>query len=84
MIKDRIEAINCVSTCAAYLRRVDDSPRAAADLRDAVNMLARPHLVITTDNHILNVVEILATAEGTIIKVESRDGNLQALSTQRP
>ena len=33
------EARRCVSACAKYLRERDDSPRAAADLEDAVAVI---------------------------------------------
>jgi len=70
MIKDRNEALNCISACAYYLQRVNDSPRAATDLREAVNMLARPHMVISADGgRVFNIVEILVAPKGTIIKV---------------
>lgn len=33
------EAMRCIEACADYLRRRDDSPRAAADLRIAAKVI---------------------------------------------
>lgn len=36
---DLATARRCVAACAKYLRRVDDSPRAARDLEEAVRVI---------------------------------------------
>jgi hypothetical protein len=38
-IKDAAEASRCINAIADYLRRTDDSPRAADDLQQAVRIL---------------------------------------------
>jgi hypothetical protein len=35
----RAEAVRCLRAVASYMERVDDSPRAAKDIREAVRIL---------------------------------------------
>ena len=75
MIKNTTEARNCINACATYLQKKDESPLAASDLWEAVNMLvnARIFRVIvrqeTTDTA-LAVVRVDSHPEGLVVWVQ--------------
>jgi hypothetical protein len=62
---DLATARRCIDACVKYLHDKDDSPRAAKDLREAVNLMSREYITLAMVHEAF--VAYLSSVRGDVI-----------------